>query len=118
MTNFTSAPGGSTSRFAQCMRADSPLPGHFTSTIGLTPFGTLSSADVPAGFDQHFAAGVEQPLHQRVHVRLQQRFAAGDLDERALVAEHLRHHVVDGHLPSTRERIRRVAPAAAQIAGG
>src|SRR5687768_12325164 len=37
--------------------------------------------DVPAGFEQDLVALVEQTLHQRAGVLLQQRLAAGQLDE-------------------------------------
>src|SRR5262249_37874650 len=64
------------------------------------------------------AAGLEQPLHQRVDIVLQQRLAAGDLDQGALVAIDHRQHLVNRHLAPFVERVRRVAPRAAEVAGG
>src|SRR5262249_35866536 len=51
-------------------------------------------------------------------VRLEQRLAAGDLDERAVKRVNFRDDLLDRHLPAARERVRRIAPAAAQVAGG
>ncbi len=43
-----------------------------------------------AGLEHHRAARGEQPLHQRIDVLLQQRLAAGDLDQRAADARRPR----------------------------
>ena len=105
-------------RLLQSFLSASPLPGHFTSMIRITPAGTCGDAAMAAGLEQHGLARLEQALHQRIHVLLQQRLAAGDLDERAAVRLDLGHHLVHAHLAAFVERVRRVAPAAAQVAGG
>ena len=71
-----------------------------------------------AGFEHHGAARVEQAIHQRIHVLLQQRLAAGDLDQRAAGVVHRGDDLVHRHLAPYVERVRRVAPRAAQIARG
>jgi hypothetical protein len=53
-----------------------------------------------------------------VHVFLQQRLAARELDDLALEPLHLGDDVVDGHLAAAGEGVRRVAPAAPQVARG
>ena len=72
---------------------------------------------MPAGLEHHGPTLREQPVHQRIHIVLQQRLAAGDLDERAAVPLDLSQNFVDRHLPPLVERVRRVAPRAPQIAG-
>ena len=58
--------------------------------------GHVVDAAMPAGLEHHRVPVVEQPLHQRIDVRLQQRLAAGDLDERAAVsARTCGDHLVD-----------------------
>ena len=71
----------------------------------------------PPVSSMHRRAAGQQPLHQRIDVVLQQRLAAGDLDERAAVALDRRDHLVDRHLAPFVERVGRVAPRAAQVAG-
>ena len=73
---------------------------------------------MPTGFEHHRSAGLQQALHQRVDVFLQQWLTAGDFDERTAVPFDPGHHVVDRHLPALVEGIRSVAPRAPQVAGG
>jgi hypothetical protein len=60
---------------------------------------------------------VRWPPVSSITVLLQQRLAAGDLDERTCVSVDSREHIVDRHLPAFMECVRRVAPRTAQIAG-
>ena len=85
MTNFISSVGLRRSRFGQWFLSDSPLPGHLTSITRMTALGTCVDAQVAAGLEHHGAPLVEQALHQRVDLLLQQRLAAGDLDDVAAV---------------------------------
>ena len=55
--------------------------------------------------------------HQREDFRLEQRLAAGDLDEVIAEREGLGDDLVERHRPALLERVRRVAIAAAQVAG-
>ena len=74
---------------------------------------------VPAGFEQHRLARVEQSLHQRIDVLLQQRLAAGNLDQSdTRTPSTSRDDLVERHLPAFVKRVRRVAPRAAQVARG
>ena len=110
--------GDSRSRFAQWFFADSPLPGHFTSTIRITSAGTSAMLRWPAGFEHHDMAAVEELLHQRIDVRLQQRLAARDLDIWQPMASTCCHHVIHADLAPFVKRVRRVAPRAPEVAGG
>ena len=65
----------------------------------------------------HLAA-VDERLHERIHLLLQQRLAAGDLDEGTVRAVDLRKHLVQRLLAPLVEGVRRVTPRAAQVAGG
>ena len=78
----------------------------------------VGDAAMPAGLDQHGLPGIEQALHQRIHVGLQQWLAAGHLDGLAAARLDVRDDVVNAHLAALVEGVRRVAPAAAQVAGG
>ena len=69
-----------------------------------------------AGFDEHGAAGVAERGHQREHVFLQQRLAAGDLDERAVEREHLGEHLGHGAFVAFVKGVFGVAVGAAQVA--
>ena len=100
------------------MRWASPLPGHFTSRIVTTGSGHARGAAMAAGFEQHGAAAIEQRLHQRIDVVLQQRLAAGDLDERTVEPLDLGKHLVERLLAPFVKGVRRVTPRAAQVAGG
>jgi hypothetical protein len=71
---------------------------------------------VAAGLEEHLVAAIEQALHQRVHLVLQQGLAAGDFDQPAVVARHFVEDLLESHLPAAGERIRRIAPAATQVA--
>src|SRR5882672_11221272 len=71
-----------------------------------------------AGFEEDRPSTFEQPLHQRIHVLLQQRLAAGDLDERAGERLHLLQNLFEGTFGALVERVRRVTPRAPEIARG
>src|SRR5206468_4669425 len=73
---------------------------------------------VAPGFEHHRPAAREQPLHQRIHLFLEQRFAAGDLHQPAAVSIHRVHDIVHRQLSAFMERIWGIAPRAAEIAGG
>ncbi len=73
-------------------------------------------AAVATGLDQHLHAGGVQAVHQRIDVLLQQRLAAGHLDQIAAVTGDLGHDVVERHLAALVERVGAVAPGAAQVA--
>jgi hypothetical protein len=59
----------------------------------------------------------DEPRHQGVDVLLEERLAAGDLDQAAPVPLHLLQDLVHAHLPPLVERVRRVAPPAPEVAG-
>src|SRR5262249_27583631 len=80
--------------------------------------GHTGGAPVSAGLEQNGASAMEQCLHERIHLLLEQRLAAGHLDERAVVSIHSGKHGIDGLLRSLVERVRRVAPRTSQVAGG
>ena len=61
---------------------DSPLPGHFTSMIRITAGGTSLMLSGRRSRPSP-SCRPEQLFHQRIHVALQQRLAAGHLDELA-----------------------------------
>ena len=71
-----------------------------------------------AGLQHHGSSGGEEPIHQRVDVFLEQRLAAGNLHQRRSVRLDGADDLVHGHLVPLVERVRRVAPAAAEVAGG
>src|SRR5678815_434790 len=75
-------------------------------------------AAMATGLEQHRLAAVEQTLHERIHLFLQQGLAAGHLDQRAFVAIDLTEDIVQGALVALVKGIRRIAPAAPQIACG
>ncbi len=83
----------------------------------MTPAGTSAMLRWPPVSISTVLPGVEQPLHQRIDVGLQQRLAAGHLDDRAAARLDIGHHLVHAHLAALVEGVRRVAPAAAQVAG-
>jgi hypothetical protein len=57
--------------------------------------GDARDRPVPSGFEHDGAVAREQPIHQLVHVLLQQRFAAGDLHELASVPADGGHDILD-----------------------
>jgi hypothetical protein len=71
-----------------------------------------------AGLEQHFVPALEQALHQRIHVRLKQRLAAGNLHQRTSILLDTGHDLFQRHLHTAREGIGCIAPAASKIAGG
>ena len=77
-----------------------------------------ADVDLAARLEQHSSPALEQPLHQRIHIVLQQRFPAGDLDQGALETIHLPQDIIDRHLAPFVERVGGVAPRAPQIAPG
>ena len=93
------------------------------------PYARVALADVvrAAGLDQHGDVQVAEAAHQRVHVFLQQRLTAGDLDERQRVAQlagevalflEFSDDLIDGHCLAAGERVRGVAVGAAEVAAG
>ena len=84
MTNLISSVALRCGRFSQRLRATSPLLGHFRSMMRRTRGSTGGDVMRAAGFQQHGEAVVAKVLHQRQRVLLQQRFAAGQLDQRQL----------------------------------
>ena len=58
------------------------------------PWHTLD-AHVPARFDHDRLARVEQAVHQRVDLALQQRLAAGNLHQPAVVGVDLLDHLIE-----------------------
>ena len=76
----------------------------------------LLDTEVTAGLEHHGEAFVEQPLHQRIDILLQQRLSAGDLDDGAFERLDPFDHLVERHLVSLGECVRRVAPGAAEVA--
>ena len=93
-------------------------PGTFDVHDGDDRLWNIIERNVAAGLEQDFVSALEQPLHERIDLLLQQRFAARDLDELRLVAIDLREHVVDRDLPAAGKRVWRIAPPAPEIAGG
>ena len=71
-----------------------------------------------ARLEHHGASGGQQPIHQRVDIFLQKRFPTRDLDQRRAERLDGGNDLIHGHLPSLVEGVGRVAPAAAQVAGG
>ena len=119
MTNFTSSCG------AQAVEVAPVVLRRFAAA------GTLDVDDLDdrrrharrspmaAGLEHHRAPAGEQPLHQRIDVLLQQRLAAGDLDQRAAVRRRRAPTTSSTrHLAALVEGVRRVAPRAAEVAGG
>ena len=86
MTNFTSSCGDSASRLLQSFLSD--FAARRALDVDDLDDRRRHGGDRPmaAGLEQHRAAAVEQALHQRIDVVLEQRLAAGDLDEPAAVA--------------------------------
>src|SRR6478736_3072888 len=78
----------------------------------------LGDRDVPAGFEQDGVRLIEQALHQRDHVLLQEWLTAGDLDEWHPEVPDLGENVVERLLASLGECIDGVAPRTPEIAGG
>ena len=78
-----------------------------------------ADVDRPAGLEQDGPPGVGQPGHEREDLGLEQRLAAGDLDERRRPGRRARSTTsssVEGL--ALVEGVRRVAIAAAEVAGG
>src|SRR5262249_13739253 len=73
---------------------------------------------VTASLDEHFVAAGNQRVKQRIDVLLQQWLTACQLDERRLQPFDLGHDIVNRHLLAAGERVGRIAPAAAEVAGG
>ena len=96
--------------------------------VGFAAGGTLDVDDfenrrrhprngpMAAGLEHDAPARGQQTVHQRIHLVLQQRLAAGNLDERAAMPIDLGHHLVHRHLAPFVERVRRVAPGTAEVA--
>src|SRR5438046_2583591 len=71
-----------------------------------------------AGLDQHRLATLEECRHQWIHTLLQERLAAGNLDQIATKPIDLRQHVVDRSLAALVERVGSVTPRTAEVARG
>ena len=63
-----------------------------------------------AGLDEHGSARVTQLAQQRQRARLQQRLAAGQLDERRAERQRLGEYVGARHAGAAVKCVRRVAP--------
>src|SRR4029077_7439222 len=73
---------------------------------------------MPAGFEHHGIAAIEQHIHQRKDIFLEKRLSASDLDEPALMRLNLLNYIVNRSFLSFVKRVRSVAPGAPQVAGG
>ena len=71
-----------------------------------------------AGFEKDRASPLDQPLHERVDVRLEQGLAPGNLDQIASERQDLANHVVNGTGAPPGECVRRIAPRTAQVTAG
>ena len=71
-----------------------------------------------AGLEQDGAAGVGQAGHEREDLGLQERLAAGDLDEAVAQGHGPVDDLVERQGLALLEGVRRVAVAAPQVAGG
>src|SRR5215813_5404816 len=71
-----------------------------------------------AGLEQNSLAAIEQALHQRIDVLLEQRLAAGHFYERAVEAVDLTPDRVEFALAAFMKRVRGIAPRAAKITRG
>ena len=56
-------------------------------------------APVPPRLQQDGAPVVEEPLHERVHIRLKQRLTSGNLDDVAIECTHLAEYINQPELP-------------------
>src|SRR5258708_4876081 len=92
--------------------------GAFHVEDDLRPRIDRSDVDRAGCLDQHFETVVRQTTDQVERLALRQRLAAGDLDQVAAVALHVRDHVIDRHLLAAGEGVLRVAPAATKVATG
>ena len=79
---------------------------------------TAADVNGPAGLQQHGLAGVGQAGHQRVDLRLEQRLAAGELDQVVAQLQGSLDDLVEAQDCPSSEGVRRVAVDAAQVAGG
>src|SRR5688572_21009903 len=75
-------------------------------------------AAMTTGLEQHRLAALQQPLHQRIDVLLQERLPAGDLDKRTVKSLYLSQHIIELTLVALVKRVWSVAPGASQVAGG
>ena len=116
-TTLTSSIGLSRSRLLQTLASTSPEPGVLMSRITRTRGSTAPVSIAPAGLEQDRLAGVGEPGHERIDFRLQQRLAAGDLDQVVAQLERLRHDRVEIEDLALGKGMRRVAVDAPQVAG-
>src|SRR6185437_10758171 len=75
----------------------------------------LGQVSFTRSFDHHGKTGVKQRRDQLMDALLKHRLAACDLDQIATIVEHSRNDFSDRLLKAFMERIRGVAPDAAQI---
>ncbi len=85
---------------------------------GNNPFRNTRRAAVAACLEQHGPAAIQQPLHQRIHVVLQQWLASGDLDEGAPKLIDLVKNRLDGPFLPFVKRVWGIAPGTAEVASG
>ena len=69
-----------------------------------------------AGLEQYRVAGIGQHRHQRQHVFLQERLAAGDLDERTVKRGHCIDNLLQSLLLSLVKGVLGIAIITTQIA--
>ena len=86
------------------------------SRITRTRGSTSAGVDGPTGLKQNRLASVGEPGHERVNFRLQERLAAGDLDQIITQLERTSHDGVEIEELTLRERVRRVAVDTSQVA--
>ena len=79
--------------------------------------GDVFNAAVSTSFQQNRVPLADEPLHQGIHVRLQQGLAAGHLNHVAAQLTHAPQNILHAHSAAFMKRIRRVAPRTAEIAG-
>src|SRR4029079_7702649 len=71
---------------------------------------------MPAGLEHHGIAALEERVHQRVDVLLEQWLSTGNFDQPALMTLDLRNHVVNRSLLAFIKGVGRIAPGATQVA--
>ena len=93
----------------------------------MTCLGKTADEALAAGFDHYGIAGGQKLFSQRVNLFLEQRFAAGQFDERnacgrtigqAIQCFDALEHIGNAHLLPTVKSIGGIAPGTAQIASG
>jgi len=93
-----------------------PASGTLHVDDALDPRGHAVDREAPTGLEENFEAARDEGAHQLARVRLEQRLASGHLDERAAERLHPCDDRTDLHVGALVERVRGVAPDAAQVA--